>query len=67
MEDKTYYCKHCLSLKILRLKGDRSICCDCGSCNVADTTWDKYEKIAESKGKKLIKKNKYAAEYGEKY
>lgn len=54
-EEPVYYCKHCLSLKILNLDDSTSYCDPCGSTDIGVTDIHTWEKMYEEKyGKKFL-------------
>lgn len=57
-KEPVVYCKHCLSLKILKLDSEIDYCDDCGNTTLAVTDIDTWERMYEEKyGKKYINKN----------
>lgn len=42
-EEPTYWCRRCLSLRIMAAPGCGDYCDSCGDCDVARGTWEEYE------------------------
>lgn len=55
--EPVYYCKQCLSLKVLGIPGftDLDFCDDCGSSNIGRTNiWDWIDKYRDKYGKDFL-------------
>lgn len=50
-EIPVYYCKECLSLKIMRVAGlkDACYCDDCGSTNIDETSIEEWDSLYKRK------------------
>lgn len=50
-EEPVYYCKHCLSLKIMRMAGDDNLCyCDdCGSTDIETANIAVWQMLHETR------------------
>lgn len=50
-QEPVYYCKHCLSLKIMRVAGmeDAEYCDECGSTNIEQASIQEWEKMYKDK------------------
>lgn len=44
-----FYCKECLSLKILNLEGEGDFCDDCGCTHITTSHIQEWEKLFEEK------------------
>ena len=46
-QEPVYYCKHCLSLKIIGVAGmdDAEYCDECGSTSIGQTSIEEWEKL----------------------
>lgn len=49
--EPVWYCKDCLSLKIINLTEDQCFCDTCGNMDVDQTTIEEWEKLYENKYK----------------
>lgn len=59
--EPVYYCKHCLSLKIIGVAGmdDAEYCDECGSTNIEQTSIEEWEKLYKEKHGMTYLENKY--------
>lgn len=60
--EPVYYCKRCLSLKVLVLEGlgdpNACYCDDCGGTDIGQTTIESWEEMRNAKyGKSFVKTN----------
>lgn len=59
-EDKVWYCKGCLSLRILPLGEDFLYCDDCGCANIGEATIEEWDEMYKHKyNVEFLKKKKY--------
>lgn len=49
--EPVYYCKHCLSLKVMGVAGidDAEYCDECGSTNIGKASIEEWEKLYEER------------------
>lgn len=56
-EDKVWYCKGCLSLRVLQMSEDMLYCDDCGCTNIGEATIEEWEQMYQKKyNTKFLKK-----------
>jgi hypothetical protein len=48
-EDKVWYCKGCLSLRILELDEETLYCDDCGCADIGEATIDEWDTMYQKK------------------
>lgn len=57
--EEVYYCKNCLSLRIITMDIGYDFCDECGMTDIGVTTIDKWEKMYEERyGYKFLNKRK---------
>lgn len=60
-KEPVYYCKHCLSLKVMSVAGlsDAEYCDECGSTNIESTSIEEWETLYKEKHGMRYLDNKY--------
>lgn len=60
-EELVYYCKHCLSLRVMGVTGmeDAEYCDECGSTNIEQTSIEEWEKLYKERHGMRYLENKY--------
>lgn len=57
--EPVFYCKHCLSLKVIVFNENEDYCDDCGNTDIASASVEEWDKLYEEKyGSKFLKQKK---------
>lgn len=51
-DEPTYWCRRCMSLRVMAGCGCCDYCGDCGSCDIQKATWDHYVVALEARKRK---------------